>query len=136
MLLVFRVTAVVHTLAFFMQPVLAGMFLSGQDSAIAMHRANATIVTTICLALTVLAFLAWRRQLIRRRLLAMLAAILLLEYVEMSLGGSHILLVHIPLGVGLFATVVATLPMVMKAAPVAPQLSLTRERAFAEETVS
>ncbi|MFJ2095537.1 hypothetical protein ACIOEW_40995 [Streptomyces sp. NPDC087901] len=66
----------------------------------------------------------------------MLATILLLEYIEMSVGGSHILLVHIPLGVALFATVVATLPMVMKAAPVAAEPALTEEPAFGEEVAS
>ncbi|MFJ2095538.1 hypothetical protein ACIOEW_41000 [Streptomyces sp. NPDC087901] len=60
MLLVLRVAAVIHALAFFLQPVLAGMFPSGQDSAISTHGANATVLTTICLGLTVLAFLAWR----------------------------------------------------------------------------
>ncbi|GAA1249164.1 hypothetical protein GCM10009665_44990 [Kitasatospora nipponensis] len=117
MLLALRVTAVIHALSFFAQPVLAGMFLSGQDTAMDTHRANATIVTTIALGMTVLALLARRRRLIGRQLPILLTAVLLLEYVEMAMGSSHILWVHIPLGVALFAVVTLTLPMIMKAGP-------------------
>ncbi|MEU6431264.1 hypothetical protein ABZ860_35670 [Microbispora sp. NPDC046973] len=117
MLIALRVTTVVHALAYALQPILAGMFLSGRDNAIGSHGDNAAVVATIALVLTVMAAIARRRRLAGRRVLPVMAAIFVLEIVQLTAGMNHILWLHIPLGVGLFAAVVATLPLVFAARP-------------------
>lgn len=118
MLIALRVTAIVHALAFALQPVLAGMFLSGRDNAIGSHGDNAAIVSTIALLLTAMAALARRKRLVGPRVLPLLAAVFVLEIVQLTVGMDHRMWLHIPLGVGLFAVVIATLPLLFTAPPV------------------
>ncbi|MFB4317771.1 hypothetical protein [Actinomadura sp. 21ATH] len=117
MLIALRVTAIGHALAFALQPILAGMFLSGRDNAIGSHGDNAAIVSTIALALTVMTAVARRRRLVGPRVLPLTAAIFVLEIVQLTAGMDHRMWLHIPLGVGLFAAVTATLPLLFAAPP-------------------
>ena len=99
MLPALRVVAVLHALSFLLQPIMAGFFLSGQDSAIDMHATNATIVVVLCLVMTVLAVLAWRRRLIPRAAFTISLALLVVEIVQTGAGYGHVMWIHIPLGV-------------------------------------
>ncbi|WP_106403344.1 hypothetical protein [Actinocorallia populi] len=117
MLIALRVTAVVHALAYALQPVLAGMFLSGRDNAIGSHGDNAAIVSTIALVLTAMAAVARRKRLVGPRAVPLMAAIFVLEIVQLTAGMDHRMWLHVPLGVGLFAAVIATLPLLFAAPP-------------------
>jgi hypothetical protein len=110
-----RVTAVLHALALVMQPILAGLFLSGRDDAVDMHATNAAIVTLLCLLQTVLAALLWRNRTIVRRIFTQSLAILVLEIVQMFVGFGHVMWLHIPLGTALFGGIASLMPQIMGA---------------------
>ncbi|GAB2855346.1 hypothetical protein GCM10022221_63590 [Actinocorallia aurea] len=113
MLLALRVATIVHAISFFLQPVLAGMFLSGRDDAIDGHSTNAAALTTLTLCLTVLAAIARRRHLIGPKVVPVLATLFVLEIVQLTAGTQHLLWLHIPLGVALFGATIATLPLLL-----------------------
>lgn len=114
MLPALRVVAVLHALSFVLQPVLAGLFLSGQDDAVDLHATNAVILVLLCLILTVLAFPAWRRGLMPRAVFTTALGLLVFEVVEMAVGSSHILWLHIPIGVLMMGGFATLMPLVMR----------------------
>jgi len=115
MLPALRVVAVLHALSLLLQPILAGMFLSGHDSAIDSHATNASILVSLCLVMTVLAFLAWRRELVPRPVFTVAASMLVAEGLQMMAGYAHLMWMHIPLGVLLFGALAQLMPQVMRA---------------------
>jgi hypothetical protein len=115
MLPALRVAAVVNALALFLQPVLAGMFLSGQDSAIDLHATTATVVVALGLVLAVLGFLAWRRRLVGRAVFTVSVALLVVEVLQTAIGYAHLMWLHVPLGVLLFGGMVQLMPQVLRA---------------------
>lgn len=115
MLRALRVVSLLYAISLLAQPVLAGMFLSGQDSAIDSHATNASIVVTLGLIVTVLAFVAWRRRLAGRAIFTVAASMLVAEGLQMYAGYGHIMWLHIPLGVVLFGALAQLMPQVMKA---------------------
>ena len=117
MLPALRVVAVLHALSFLLQPVMAGFFLSGQDQAIDMHATNAMILAALCLALTALAFAAWRRGLVPRAVFTTAAGLLVAEMVEITVGFSHIMWLHVPLGVIMMGGLATLMPLVMRPQP-------------------
>ncbi|MEY9857464.1 hypothetical protein ABH935_003072 [Catenulispora sp. GAS73] len=114
MLPALRVVAVLHALSFLLQPILAGLFLSGQDSAIDSHATNATIVVALCLVMTVLAFPAWRRGLVPRAAFTTSAALFVVEILQMGAGYGHVMWIHIPLGVIMMGGVAQLMPLIMR----------------------
>jgi hypothetical protein len=114
MLPALRVVAVLHVLSFLLQPILAGLFLSGQDTAIDMHATNATIVVALCLVMTILAFLVWRRHLVPRAAFTTSAALLVVEILQMGAGYAHVMWIHIPLGVLMMGGVAQLMPLIMR----------------------
>lgn len=114
MLPALRVVAVLHALSFLVQPIMAGLFLSGQDSAVDMHATNATVVVVLCLVMTILAVLAWRRKLIPRAAFTISLALLVVEIVQMGAGYGHVMWIHIPLGVLMMGGVAQLMPLVMR----------------------
>ena len=114
MLPALRVVAVLHALSFIVQPVLAGLFLSGQDTAVDMHATNGMIVVTLCLVMTILAFPVWRRGLLPRAAFTTSAALLVVEVIQMMVGFTHIMWLHIPLGVLMMGGVAQLMPLVMR----------------------
>jgi hypothetical protein len=114
MLPALRVVAVLHALSFIVQPILAGLFLSGQDTAVDMHAANATVVVVLCLVMTVLAVLAWRRSLVPRAAFTVSIALFVVEIVQMGAGYGHVMWVHIPLGVLMMGGVAQLMPLIMR----------------------
>jgi hypothetical protein len=117
MLPALRVVAVLHALSFLLQPIMAGLFLSGQDTAIDMHAMNASIVMTLCLIMTILAFPLWRRGLVPRAVFTTSLVLLIAEGLQMGAGYGHVMWVHIPLGVLLMGGVAQLMPMVMRPQP-------------------
>ncbi|WP_370364767.1 hypothetical protein [Catenulispora sp. GP43] len=103
-----------HALSFLLQPILAGLFLSGQDTAIDSHATNAMVVVTLCLVMTVLAFPAWRRGLVPRAAFTISAALLVVEIVQTGAGFGHVMWIHIPLGVLMMGGVAQLMPMIMR----------------------
>jgi len=117
MLPALRVVAVLHALSFFLQPIMAGLFLSGQDSAIDMHATNAMILVTLCLVMTILAVLAWRRSLVSRRVFSQSLALLIFEILQVFAGVQHIMWLHIPLGVLMMGGIAQLMPELMGSKP-------------------
>jgi hypothetical protein len=96
---VLRVTAVLHALAAVLQPVLAGMYLGGDVDAIGVHGGNASLVTTLAFIQIVAAIVyAWHGG---GRLwpLGVSVAVFMAEVVQIGMGYSSNLPIHIPLGV-------------------------------------
>jgi hypothetical protein len=115
MLPALRVVAVLHALSLVLQPVLAGLFLSGQDSAIDSHATNASIVVLLGLVLSVLAFLTWRRRLVPRQVFTVSASLWVAEGLQMGAGYAHLMWLHVPLGVLLFGGLAQLMPAIMRA---------------------
>lgn len=116
MLPALRVVTVLHVLSFLLQPILAGLFLSGQDNAIDMHATNAMIVVALCLLMTALAFPAWRRGLVTRKAFTVSAALLVVEILQMGAGFGHVMWIHIPLGVLMMGGIVQVMPLILNPA--------------------
>jgi hypothetical protein len=114
MLPALRVVAVLHALSFLLQPIMAGLFLSGQDSAIDLHATNASVVVLLCLVMAILAFPAWRRGLVPRAAFTTAAALLVVEGIQMGAGFAHVMWLHIPLGVLMMGGVAQIMPLIMR----------------------
>ncbi|MCO1660148.1 hypothetical protein [Pseudonocardia humida] len=98
-LLRFALTA--HLLAVLVQPVLAGLFLTGDVDAIALHGVIGSalvLVTLITTAVAVGYVLGGRGRL---WILPALVALFLVEGVQIGAGYAHELTLHVPLGVAL-----------------------------------
>lgn len=114
MLPALRVVAVLHALSFIVQPILAGLFLSGQDTAIDMHATNAMVVVALCLVMTVLAVPLWRKGRVPRAAFTVSVALLVVEVLQMGAGFGHVMWVHIPLGVLMMGGVAQVMPLIMR----------------------
>jgi hypothetical protein len=88
-----------HLLAVLCQPVLAGMFLTGDVDAIGVHGAIASVVGLITLVTTVLAVGYVVGGHGRVWILPVLVALFVVEVVQIVVGYSRFLQVHVPLGV-------------------------------------
>lgn len=93
-----RVIAVLHALSLILQPILAGFFLSGHDNLIDLHATNGMTLVGLCLVQTVLSVVLWRKKVIRRQIFTQSLVILVLEVVQLTVGFSHTMWIHIPLG--------------------------------------
>lgn len=100
-----RVVATAHLVMVLAQPVLAGMFLTGDVDAIAMHSTIGSTLATVELVL-IAATLAYVVR--RGRLWVLPAAVLLFLAVglQIGMGYSRALQVHIPLGVAIVTAAV------------------------------
>lgn len=94
-----RVLVTVHMLAVCIQPVLAGLYLSGDFDALALHATNASILTSLSLLQLIGAVLFWLAG--RGRWWPALCAVVLFvaETLQIGYGYSRVLYLHIPLGV-------------------------------------
>ncbi|MEW2304663.1 multicopper oxidase domain-containing protein [Streptomyces sp. NPDC006655] len=95
LLLALRVTVIVHAVSMFLQPVLAGMFMSGRDDMIDSHATNAALLTSITLFLTVLAAVARRRRLVGPRAVPILLGLFVLEIAQLTAGTQHLMRFHV-----------------------------------------
>jgi hypothetical protein len=102
----FRTVATLYAVATIAQPFLAGMFLSGQFSALAMHETTATIVGLLGIVTIICSVLLWRiggTSALPLRISTVLFALIALQIV---FGYTKILALHVPLGVALVFGVV------------------------------
>jgi hypothetical protein len=87
----------------FLQSVFAGRFLSGDYPQLLVHRTNAIVVAAIAVVLVVASVLAWRVAGAPAGLVWTSAGLVVLVGVQLRLGFSRNLGVHVPLGVLLIA---------------------------------
>jgi hypothetical protein len=93
----------------FIQPVLAGQFLDGNDDLVAVHGMNAGLVLLIALAMLIGAVFLWRPGHGAAWPVGASALLLVSVFVQSVLGGFGVLALHVPLGVLLFGSAVAML---------------------------
>ncbi|HEX6338954.1 MAG TPA: hypothetical protein VFZ85_18520 [Jiangellaceae bacterium] len=96
---VLRATAVLHAMAVVLQPVLAGMYLGGDVDAIGVHGGNASLVTTLAFVQVLAAILYVWPGGGRLWPLGVSVAVFMAEVVQIGMGYSANLPIHIPLGV-------------------------------------
>jgi hypothetical protein len=101
-LVVLRVVAVTHAVAVCLQPVLAGVYLNGSGAAMRMHEPIGLGVSFLAIGQVVASALYWRSG---GRLAAVGVSLLLLiaESVQIAMGYSRQLALHIPLGITIVA---------------------------------
>ncbi|MDH6145233.1 MULTISPECIES: hypothetical protein [Kitasatospora] len=101
-LITLRVTAGLTALLALIQPILAGGFLQGYYPLLDAHLMAAMILATAVLLSVIAAVLAWRLSGLPNRTAVQYGILLLCCVAQISLGFSRVLLIHIPLGVGIF----------------------------------
>lgn len=98
-----RVTAVLHAAAACLQPVFAGSYLSGDSSAIEVHRTNGLGLSGLALLQLLAATVYWRKG--GRGWPSLLTVILIAaESIQAGAGFNRQFAVHVPLGVTIVAT--------------------------------
>ena len=113
---VLRVVAVLHSLAFLAQPVFAGGYLMGDIDSLALHTANAFVVTLLDVVQLVCAIVFfWKGRGRAWPIWASLAIALAVE-VQVGMGFERLLVVHLPLGVALVVGQILTTVWLFRAA--------------------
>lgn len=113
---VLRAVAVLHSLAFLGQPVLAGAYLSGDVDALAIHDANAFVITALDVIQLVCAIaFTWKGRGRSWPINASLAIALAVE-VQVGVGYERLLVVHIPLGVSIIVSQILVTVWLFRAA--------------------
>ncbi|WP_328991059.1 hypothetical protein OG394_32870 [Kribbella sp. NBC_01245] len=100
MLLLLRITALIHAVAVFLQPVLAGSYLSGSVGAIQGHGVIGSGLVLVALVQLLAATIYWRRGGPGWPALAT-ALIIAAETLQIVMGFNRAFTLHVPLGVGL-----------------------------------
>lgn len=98
-----RVIAALHSLALLVQPMLAGIYLSGEVNIIRVHEINGNIVATLGIAQLVAAIVFRWKGKGRGWPLHATAVILVAEVVQLQLGYLALVAVHLPLGVSIIS---------------------------------
>jgi hypothetical protein len=128
---VLRVVAVLHSLAFLGQPVFAGGYLQGDVDALALHTANAFVITGLDVIQLICAIVfVWAGRGAAWPLWASLAIAVAVE-VQVGVGFERLHVVHLPLGVSLVVAQVLTTVWLFRAAAATPRPR--RERASRRE---
>lgn len=106
MLLTLRILIALVALSILMQATTMGIYLSGQDGALAVHRAGAMITATLVLIQAIVAVLFVVRGNGRRELAFTSVAMLVAVTIQVIVGFQHNTSLHVPLGVAIFGGVV------------------------------
>ncbi|GIH15971.1 hypothetical protein [Rugosimonospora africana] len=96
-----RLWVTLQALDAFLQPVFEGRFLSGDYAMLSLHRTNATYVGVLSVSLPVVAVVAWRVSQVPGRIVLGMAALAPLAALQIVLGFSRTLGIHVPLGVAI-----------------------------------
>lgn len=101
-----RATAGLHAVAICLQPVFAGVYLNGSPAGLRMHEPTGLALVFLGLAQLLVATFWWRAG---GRWAAPAASLLITagEVVQVAMGYTRQLAIHIPLGVALVASTVA-----------------------------
>jgi uncharacterized membrane protein len=101
-----RLVAATHAIAICLQPVLAGVYLNGSGAALRLHGPIGVGLTIAGLVQLLIAMIYWRAG---GRLLAPVVTLLITlgEGLQVGMGYSRQLALHIPLGIALVAGAVA-----------------------------
>jgi hypothetical protein len=118
---VLRVVAVLHSLAFLAQPVFAGGYLMGDVDALALHHANAFVVTVLDVIQLVCAIVFFWKGRGRAWPVWASVAIALAVEVQVGMGFDRTLVVHLPLGVSLAVGQILTTVWLFRAAAATPR---------------
>ncbi len=130
MFLLLRVTSGLLILAVFLQAATMGLYLSGDDSMLSLHRAGAMATAAIALALVIVALLYVRTHRDAGSILGTSVGMLVAVILQMSLGFAHNVAIHIPLGVLIFGGLVR-LGMVVAAGSPKKDVAAVPEKAEA-----
>jgi heme A synthase len=85
-----------------LQPVSAGLFLSGYGPAVTLHTIGADALLLAALAQAIAAIVYWRRDPRLAWLARLSIGFVLIVFLQIALGYSKSFWLHVPLGVGLF----------------------------------
>jgi hypothetical protein len=102
MLLTLRILVALVALSILMQATTMGIYLYGQDGALAVHRTGAMIAATLALLQAIVAVLYIVRGNGPRQLAITSVVMLVAIVAEMIIGFQHYTPLHMPLGVALF----------------------------------
>ena len=105
-LYVLRVVAGVHAVGVCLQPVFAGVYLNGSPAGMRMHEPTGLALVFVGIAQLLVATFWWRSG---GRWAAPAVSLLIVvgEVVQVAMGYSRQLAIHIPLGIALVASTVA-----------------------------
>jgi hypothetical protein len=96
-----RIFSTVQAADIFLQPVFEGRFLSGDFAALAAHRSNAVYVGALTITQVLVGILAWRVSRMPGWIVGLLALLGVSVGIQIYLGFSRVLGIHIPLGVAI-----------------------------------
>jgi len=104
-----RLIVTLHAVLIFLQPVLAGLFVTGNVGMLGLHSANAIFITMIAFFQIIASILFWRPG--RGAAWPIWASVLmfLVGQIQGGFGYARLLALHFPLGVLLFGFAVAML---------------------------
>jgi len=127
-----RLVAGLHAVAICLQPVFAGLYLNGSGAAMRMHEPTGLALTFTGLLQLLIATIWWRNG---GRLLAPVVTLLITlgEVVQIAMGYSRQLAIHIPLGIALVGTAVAFALWTTRQRPTTRQRGTTRRRGTADQ---
>lgn len=94
-----RVLLTLHALLVFAQPVLAGRFMAGDYRMLSVHQGNSTVIGILGYVQVVVAFLYWRPAGGSAWPAAASLGISVVETVQILLGYTRSIAIHVPLGV-------------------------------------
>ena len=114
-LLGFRATVVGQMIALFGQALLAGFALSGNSASLTAHLMIGGVAVVFSILQVV--FVLFLRNKLPEWVLAVSAGLLLGEIAQMASGRRCLFVVHLPLGLALFATLVALVLWIAKDMP-------------------
>ncbi len=97
-----RLAGVVFALAVFAQAVLAGLFVTGDLGMLTMHQVTAAVVLFSAVLWVLASVVLVVADKASGRLILFGVIAIVVTIAQMALGGSRVLWLHIPLGVGMF----------------------------------
>jgi hypothetical protein len=106
---IMRIVLIGSVLTMLVQATFAGKMLGGDDQAANLHEMTAKVLVLLGCAQLGMAILLRSMNLCPRWLVAASALLLIAEVAEFALGHLHYVMVHVPLGVGIFGGAVRQL---------------------------